>query len=121
MIFSHNNNLFGILIFVVTVIGWVRVFQKAGRGWWEAIVPIYNIYILMQITGNKGWWTILFFIPVINIIVGAIVLMDLARKFGKSGWFAVGLFFFPFIFYPILGLGDDVYMADREQSVTPAV
>ena len=119
MIFSHNNNVLETLIFIVTVIGWVRVFQKAGRGWWEAIVPIYNLYILTKMTGNKGWWTILFFVPIVNIFVAFIVLSDLARSFGKSGWFGAGIFFFPFIFYPILGFGESTY--HRPQSGVASV
>jgi hypothetical protein len=103
------GRLFSALIFIMTVLGFVRVFEKAGRAWWEALVPVYNIYILTKIVGKPGWWTVLFFIPLVNIVIGFIVLHKLCKLFGKGTWFAIGLFFFPIIFYPILGLGDSEF------------
>jgi hypothetical protein len=99
-----------ILIFIVVLISLWFVVAKAGRPGWEGIIPIYNYYVLLKIVGRPGWWLILYFIPIVNIVIGIIVLIDTAKSFGKSGGFAVGLFLLPFIFFPILGFGDARYV-----------
>lgn len=98
-----------IAIIVVEIAAVWRVFTKAGQPGWAAIIPIYNTVIFMRIVGRPGWWTILTFIPGVNIIVGIVVALDLARVFGKSGAFAVGLIFLSAIFLPILGFGSARY------------
>lgn len=98
------------LAFIVVMIAamW-KVFEKAGEPGWAAIIPIYNFIILLKIVGRPVWWIILFLIPFVNFIILLIVAFDLAKRFGKSAGFALGLFFLPFIFYPILAWGDARY------------
>ena len=86
-----------------------QVFVKGGHPGWAAIIPFYNIYVLLKIVGRPGWWLILYIIPIIGFIVWIIVSVDLAKSFGRSGGFAVGLIFLPFIFIPILGFGAATY------------
>jgi hypothetical protein len=56
-----------------------QVFVKAGQPGWKAIIPIYNYYIMLKIVGRPGWWLILYIIPLVNIIIGIIVLLDVAN------------------------------------------
>jgi hypothetical protein len=100
--------------FVLMIIAMVKIYQKAGREWWEAIVPIYNVYVMLKVVGKPGWWIILYFIPLVNIIISIIVLHKLSKSFGKNGGFTAGLFFLPFIFYPILGFSDAQYVKPVE-------
>lgn len=96
-------------ILIVVIAGMWKVFEKAGQPGWAAIVPFYNIYILTQIAGKEILWFILLLIPLVNIVAGIIISIDVARKFGKGTGFGLGLAFLPFIFYPILGFGDARY------------
>ncbi len=106
------SNIITLLIFVAWIAGMWKVFEKAGHPGWAAIVPIYNIIILLQIIGKPLWWIVLLLIPIVNIVVFVIVSMDLAVCFGKSKGWGVGLlFFFGFIGYPLLGFGDASYKA----------
>jgi hypothetical protein len=98
-----------LIIAVVMIVGMWKVYVKAGKPGWGCLIPFYNLYLLIKIGGKPGWWLILMFIPLLNLIMGIIVAVGIARNFGKSGWFAVGLIFLPFIFYPILGFGDATY------------
>jgi hypothetical protein len=86
-----------------------RIFAKAGKPGWASIVPIYNTIVLLQITGKPIWWIILLFIPVVNIVISIIVMVELANRFGKSGGFAAELILLPIIFYPILGFSSAKY------------
>ncbi|CAG0958880.1 hypothetical protein METP3_00702 [Methanosarcinales archaeon] len=97
----------GLIILIVAGI-W-KVFVKAGQPGWAAIIPIYNIYILLKIACKPGWWLILYIIPLVNIIVAIIVTSNISKNFGKGTGFTIGLILLPFIFYPILGFGDATY------------
>ena len=88
-----------------------KVFEKAGKPGWAAIVPIYNVIVMLEIAGKPLWWILLYFIPLVNIIVGFIVIVAIAAKFGKGTGFAMGLIFLGFIFWPILAFGDATYNA----------
>lgn len=96
-------------IAVMVIVAMWKVFTKAGRPGWAAIIPIFNLYVLIKVAGKPGWWLILFLIPLVNIIISLLVAFGVAESFGKGAGFAIGLFFLPFIFYPILGFGDAEY------------
>jgi len=94
---------------ILTVAGMWKVFVKGGQPGWAILIPIYNCYVLLKVAGKPGWWVILMLIPLVNIIIFIVALVALAQRFGKGGGFVVGLFFLPFIFYPILGFGTAQY------------
>jgi hypothetical protein len=86
-----------------------KIFTKAGKPGWAAIVPFYNVIVLLEIAGKPLWWFILLIIPFVNIVVFIMVLVSIARNFGKGVGFAIGMLLLPFIFYPMLGFGDSRY------------
>jgi len=96
------------LIILMVAAMWA-VFKKAGEPGWAALIPIYNIMVLLKIAGKPMWWVILMLIPFVNIIVLIIAIVGLARNFGKGAGFALGLVFLAPIFYPILAWGDARY------------
>lgn len=61
-----------------------KLYSKAGRKPWEAIVPVYNAIVLMKIINRPTWWIILLFIPVINLLMFPIVWIETARSYGKN-------------------------------------
>jgi hypothetical protein len=93
-------------ILVVLLAAMWKVFTKAGEPGWAAIVPIYSAIVLLKIAGKPAWWFILFLIPVVNFVIGILVAIALAQRFGKSTGYGLGLAFLPIIFYPMLGFGD---------------
>jgi hypothetical protein len=105
-----------LLIFVLYFVGAWKVFVKAGQPGWGVIIPIYNIYLLCRIAGRPGWWTILFLVPLVNIIVSLVVAVDVAKAFNKSAGFGFGLWILGFIFTPILGFGSAQYVGSATRS-----
>ncbi len=99
-----------IALILFFIIGMWKVFSKAGQPGWAAIIPIFNVYVLCKIGGRPGWWLILFFIPIVNLVISAIVSIDVAKSFGRSALFGIGLWLLGFIFYPILGFGSAEYV-----------
>jgi hypothetical protein len=96
--------------FVLVVVGMWKVFTKAGEEGWKAIIPFYNVYVLLKIVGRPAWWLILFLIPFVNFIVWIIVANDVSKSFGKGVGFTIGLVFLSPIFILILGFGDARYV-----------
>ncbi|MCF6177549.1 MAG: DUF5684 domain-containing protein [Victivallaceae bacterium] len=102
--------LIQLVIAAVVIIGMWKVFTKAGQPGWAVLIPIYNIIVMLQIAGKPIWWIILFFIPIVNIVVAILVPIAIAKAFGKGVGFGLGLIFLGFIFYPILGFNDSQYV-----------
>ena len=98
-----------LLIALFVIVAMWKVFTKAGRPGWAAIIPIYNMYVWCKIVGRPGWWVILMLIPYVNFIIGIIVCIDLAKSFGNGVGFGLGLAFLGIIFFPILGFGSSQY------------
>ena len=96
-----------LIIGILTIVGMWKTFTKAGEPGWAAIVPIYNVIILLKIADKPVWWVLLFLIPFVNIVIMLIVSIEVAKYFGKSAGFGVGLFLLPCIFYMILGFSGD--------------
>ena len=57
---------------------------KAGKQAWEALIPIYNALILMDIIRRPRWWVILLFIPIINLMMFPVIWVETLRSFGKN-------------------------------------
>ena len=108
-------NTFSWIICAICVVAYWFIFKKAGQPGWAAIIPIYNIIIMLKIVGKPWWWILLLCLPFVNIVFGIMVIGLTAKVFGKSAGFAVGLFFLPFIFFPILAWGDAKYIGPNPQ------
>jgi len=97
-------------IAVVLLVAMVKVYTKAGKPGWAAIVPFYNTWVLAEIGGKPGWWLFLMFIPFVNIVVSVLIALGIARNFGKSDAFGiVGLWLFSIVGYMMLGFGSSTY------------
>jgi signal peptidase I len=76
--------IFVLVIQVVHFLGTWKLYVKAGRQAWEAGVPVYNAVVLMKIINRPWWWTILLFIPVVNLIIFPVVWVETIRSFGRN-------------------------------------
>ncbi|MCZ2443067.1 MAG: DUF5684 domain-containing protein [Flavobacteriales bacterium] len=98
-----------VAIIVIMLVSMWKIFTKAGKPGWACIVPIYNIIVLLEIVNKPVWWILLYLIPIANIIVGIIVIVNLAKAFGKDVGYAIGLILLPIVFIPMLAFSDAQY------------
>lgn len=98
---------------VLVVIGYWKIFVKAGKPGWACIVPFYNLYCLYDIAWGNGWMFLLTFVPCVNFVISIILCIKLAKAYGKGAGFAIGLILLPGIFYLILGFGDSKYIGPQ--------
>jgi hypothetical protein len=94
---------------ILIIAGQWIVFQKAGQAGWKSLIPFYNMYVLMEISGKPGWWMFLLFVPLVGIVIYLFAMLSLAKKFRRSELFGVGLVFLPMIFFPVLAFGGSEY------------
>jgi len=107
-------------VIVLLVVSMWKVFVKAGRPGWEAIIPIYNMYILAtQIAKLEILWFILTLIPIANIVAAIKISLVVAEKFGKSQGFGIGLALLPFVFYPMLAFSDATFQGGAAATAPP--
>ncbi|MCK5906301.1 MAG: signal peptidase I [Flavobacteriales bacterium] len=61
-----------------------KLYKKAGFSPISALIPFYNIHILLKIINRPWWWIFLFFIPVVNNVLIIVAWIELMRSFGKN-------------------------------------
>ncbi|SKA73867.1 hypothetical protein SAMN02745704_00547 [Paucidesulfovibrio gracilis DSM 16080] len=98
-----------IAITIIILAGYWKTYEKAGEPGWAILVPFYNIIVLLRIVGKPWWWLLLLLVPILNIIIGVVISIRLAKNFGYGVPFGLGLLFLSFIFVPILGFGSAQY------------
>jgi len=99
-----------IVIAVITLVGKWKIYEKAGKPGWAALIPVYTWIVMLEIVGKPIWWIFLFFIPCVNIVFMIWTVNLLSKSFGQSEGFTVGLILLGFVFYPILGFGSYQYL-----------
>jgi hypothetical protein len=107
-------------VLVLVIVAMWKLFTKAGEPGWYSIIPIWSTLVLLKIVGRPMWWFLLFFIPVVNIVIMIIVLNDLSKSFGKGVGFTVGLVLLPYIFMLVLGFGGAPYLGPGGVGAAPA-
>lgn len=96
-------------VVLIQLAGMWKVFTEANRAGWEAIIPIYNLYVMLEIGDNDWWWLLLLLVPIVNLYAIYKIHAGVARAFGKGIGFGLGLTFLGPIFFPLLGFGDYRY------------
>ena len=61
-----------------------KLYTLAGKKAWEAFVPVYNGFKLMELINRPKWWIILLFIPIINLLLLPVIWIETLRTFGKK-------------------------------------
>ena len=100
-------------IVVVSVVSLWKIFEKAGKPGWGALIPYYNYYVLYEISFGNGWLFLLLFVPCVNVVFSVMQQFKLATAFGKDIAYGFGLLFLPIIFLPMLAFGDAKYVGPQ--------
>jgi hypothetical protein len=98
---------------LILVAGW-KMYVKAGQKGWVSIIPILNILGLLKIVHRPWWWLLLMLIPIVNFFVWVVIVLDLAKAFGKGLGMALVLVFLTPIGYLLLGFGSAQYQLEED-------
>lgn len=115
------GGIVGLLVAVVMVAAMWKVFTKAGQPGWASLVPLYNFLVMLKIIGKPSWYIVLAFVPLANFYLFITLAFGMAKAFGKSTGFGVGLLLLGPVFYPMLAFGDATYQGPDGKSLPPGV
>ena len=127
---------FAVIRYLITAIGFSKMYRKAGVAGWKAFIPVYNVYNNYKISWNPKMFflyaalsVVSFFIGIqtegmMAMLAGAVSLgvlfmalkqnIRMAKLFGKGTGTGIALMFFPGITSLILGMGKAEYTAIAE-------
>ena len=107
-------------ILVLTIVGLWKLFKKAGRHGWEAIVPFYSNWVLVEISGLSWWYFFLiisssisvwlelesfkFVFNIANLVGTFFCYYNIAKKLHKDVGTAILMTIFPYVMFPLIGL-----------------
>lgn len=111
-------SLIGLILYIILVVANWKIFTKAGKPGWASIIPFYNYYVLFEIAGMSGWMFLLLLVPIVNIVMAIMLYLNLAKAFGQSTGFAIGLILLNPIFSLILGFGSAQYVGTGAASAS---
>ena len=105
---------------LLVVIGMWKVFTKAGQPGWAAIIPFYNVIVLLRVAGLPWYWVFALFLQIIPIIgqlafmvLTVMCLHRISTRFGQGVGFTIGLTLLSPIFFLILGFGSFKYVGEQ--------
>lgn len=110
--FSGMENIIGLILMLIFVISFWKLFSKANKPGILAIIPIVNTIVYASIGGVSCLLLILLFVPIVNFFVLFYIHYKVAEAFGEGVFFALGLWILPFIFVPLLAFGDYTYYGE---------
>ena len=100
-------------IVILEIVAKAKIFKKAGKPGWAAIVPFYNNWVFFEVAGLEGALSLvcLIFSPYILYAY-----YKLCKNFGKSTGFFILTIFFTQIMLMILGFGKSEYLGNASGS-----
>lgn len=118
-IFEITRYLFLFLIFTLLLsisvcISGKKVFSKANVSKGKALIPIYNLYGLIEITCLPLYYFVMLFIPLLNIYGIFKLMKTLNEVFHGPSEFTSKLFLLPVVYLPMLDSDDFIYRIDEE-------
>lgn len=123
------------IVFLPAIASW-KLFKKVGIPGYKSLIPIYNEYLLLKISGMSGLWLIVIYASIIvgyisdyykdslpnyfyiilmimailNFIFSILRSIKLSKAFDKGIIFMIFMFFFPRLSEIVLGMGRSKYV-----------
>lgn len=132
---------FSVVFLTILLIGYIissvllsLIFKKADEAMWKAWVPFYNMWVLFEIGGYKGWLGVAvpivasvlasvpfvgFAVAVASFVLYVFVSLNVQKAFGKTGPFILWYIFIPVVWFAILGLDKSEYDKAKLDVVSP--
>lgn len=99
--------IFSLILSIIMIISYWKIFKKKGKPGWATLVPIYNVIVQIQVANLSMIYFLLLLIPFVNIYAIIKINISLAKSFNKSTGFGIGLLLLPIIFIPLLAFSEE--------------
>lgn len=78
-----NLILIALVIFLLAAPGAYLLFRKAGVPGWKGLIPVYNTFVMLQISKRRVYWAVLQLIPVVGWFITLGIYIEFIKTFGK--------------------------------------
>lgn len=92
--------LISLFFFILPSFGAYLLFAKANKPAWQALIPVYNTFVMLKIAGRPVYWFFFQFIPVAGWFITLGIIVEFIKVYGKFKFyehaltvFTVGLYF----------------------------
>ncbi|KKR54378.1 MAG: hypothetical protein UT91_C0017G0012 [Parcubacteria group bacterium GW2011_GWA2_40_23] len=93
-----------LVLYVYQALCWLYIAKRTNTpNGWFAFIPILNIIIMLQIAKRPLWWIILYFIPIVNIVIAIMILVDVVKVLKRPTWWVI-MQFIPIVNLVFMGL-----------------
>jgi hypothetical protein len=93
-----------------------KIFTKAGQPGIAGFIPIWQLHVLLKIAGKPIMWLIIMLLCTpAAAIMGILMWIEIAKRFGKGAGFGVGCAIFGIVCIPMLGFGSATYQGPAIQ------
>ncbi|MGN1021161.1 MAG: DUF5684 domain-containing protein [Aristaeellaceae bacterium] len=138
---SVLSSVISLAVMVISIVALWKILVKANEPGWKCLIPLYNTYTLFKISWKTNMFWVMLGLAIgapllgslmiamdllaafaallmIAAVIAAMVIViimnvKLAKAFGRSGAFAVGLVLLGVIFQCILAFGSDKYIGPQ--------
>jgi Family of unknown function (DUF5684) len=109
---------FGIALFVSIVyyvlmgFSFMKLFRKVGIEPWAAWVPFFNVWRILELGGQPGWFSLFVLISpgaIVTAVFEAIAAHRVGLAFRKGGAWVVLFIFLPYVWAWILASDSEIY------------
>jgi len=124
-----------IVVCILTVVGRWKVFKKAGKEGWEALIPVYSDWVYVEISGVNWWYFLLIIMPTLTMfvknnsiisVISPLISMvgyffcnyNISKRFHKDTGTAILLTLFPIIVLLVIGVSKK-YVWDSSVVLSP--
>ena len=98
---------------------WWKSFEQAGRKPWEALIPIYNYYVVFKLGCKKPFWSLLLVFPGVHIVMWSVANVSYIRRFGYFSLVdTLQGIFFPYIIMAKIANSEDKILPETNWANT---
>jgi len=101
--------IFFIIWYLLIGVSSYKLFEKAKEPGWKGVIPFYNLYTWIELSGRPKWWLLLLLVPILNVFIYAQMIMDMLKSFDKTEFhdYVIGLILTP-VYFTYLSLDKKV-------------
>src|SRR5580698_3655377 len=89
----------GLIVYVLNGLSMMKLFRKLGVEPWAAWVPFFNVWRLLELGGQQGWFSLFVLISpgaIVTAVFECFAVYRIGLAFRKSGAWVVLFIFLPF-------------------------
>ena len=76
--------LIALLLVILPSVGLYKLFIRAGRPGWQAFIPFYNTWVMLEVAKKPKWWFFAQFVPIAGWFFSLVILIEFIKLFNKG-------------------------------------